>query len=201
MSVDTEPGLKWPSRCEMPDLSGLPSKTSLDVALNRMFCGAGPRDRVSYALLMNYNRVVDLLVEDYEAARRSMLEATQSTGDVPLHALLSAIGHLENCVTTTLRAMRFAQRLRNKSRGVIVPPKLAVLSGAVERRVRDIRNAIEHLDSQLASGNWQASDPLCLMVYEDRLELAGYHIRYGELAQWITELHDLAVSTAQFKEP
>lgn len=81
MIDETGGKLVWPTRCDMPDLSNLVSRTSLDVALNRMFCGGGPKDRISYALLMNFNRVADILVEDYEAARRSMAEATQPTGE------------------------------------------------------------------------------------------------------------------------
>lgn len=200
MTDNAGEGLVWPTRCEMPDLSGLFAKTSLDVALNRMFCGGGPKDPTSYALLMNFNRVVDILIEDYEAARRSMQEATQATGDVPLHALLSAIGHFESCVTNTLRAIRFAQRLRNKSRGVIVPRKLSVLAGVVEQRVRDLRNAIEHLDGQVTGDDWKPGNPLCLMAHESRIELAGLAIGYSELAQWITDLHALAADTAQYKE-
>lgn len=184
----------------MPALSELLSKTSLDVALNRMFCSGGPKDRTAYALLMNFNRVVDILIEEYETARRSMIQVTEETGAVPLSALLSAIGHFETCITTTLRAIRFAQRLRSRSRGAVVPPKLSVLSGTVEDRIRNMRNAIEHLENQIARDDWKPGQPYCLMAYEDRIGLGDDAIRYVELAQWIRDLHDLAMDTAQFKD-
>ena len=124
MSTEAETdALTWPTRCDMPDLSGLSSNTSSDVALNRMFCGGGPKDKTTYALLMNFNRVVDILIEDYRAARRYLIVVIQATGEVPLHPLLMAIGHFENCITTALRAILFAEKLHNKSRGVVIRSK------------------------------------------------------------------------------
>jgi hypothetical protein len=199
-SDSTGAGLTWPTRCEMPDPSGLFSKTSIDVALNRMFCGGGPRDGTSHALLMNFNRVVDLLIADYEAARESLIAATEMTGGLPLPAFLRAISNFENCVTTATRAIHFGQRLSKRSRGEIIPRKLAVLSKSVEDRVREMRNAIEHLDGQITDGTLKSGGAHCLMPKEDRIELAGHLICFAELAEWVRELHGLATATAQYKE-
>lgn len=196
---ELESGLTWPDRCEMPDLSELSSASSIDSALNRMFSGGGSKDPVSHALQINFNRMVDMLVENYEAARRYQTIASTRDGSVPLHALITAIGLFENCITTALRAISFARRLKNHTRGRMIS-KQSVLSDSVGDRIRELRNAIEHLDRDLASGNWVKWHAYCLIPKEDHIILGEQRIDYLELAGWITQLHGIAQETAQYKE-
>jgi hypothetical protein len=58
---------QWPpTTCEMPDLSNLSANASLTFVLNRVFAGGGPKDPKSYALVMNFIRIVDHFVAEYE---------------------------------------------------------------------------------------------------------------------------------------
>ena len=180
----------------MPDLSGLNSKTSLTLLLNRTFAGGGPKDSRSYALVMNFIRVVDVLVTEYESARESLTEFVNTPNNV-ISPLLVATGSFELCITTMVRAINLGRRVRKDIR---IARKMAVLSDVVWGRVNDMRNAIEHIDGQIANNTWVPGEPVCLIVKNDRLELIGKEIEYSELAGWITQLQKLSENLAHYKE-
>ena len=64
-----------------------------------------------------------------------------------------------------------------------------------------MRNAIEHIDGQIVKDTWVLGEPVCLLLKNDRLELIGEELEYSELADWISQLQQLAEHLAQYKEP
>ena len=198
--MTSQPTGQWPPKtCEMPDLSSLNSKTSLTLLLNRVFAGGGPKDPKSYALVMNFIRVVDVLVTEYESARESLAKFVNTPNDV-ISPLLVVTGSFELCITTMVRAINLGRRIRRDRRGPTISRKMSALSDAVWERVNGMRNAIEHIDSELANGSWVPGEPVCLLLKNNRLELAGREILYSELAGWITQLQQLSEELAQYKE-
>ena len=151
--MTSSPGQWPPKTCEMPDLPRLNSKTSLTLLLNRVFAGGGPKDPKSYALVMNFIRVVDVLVTEYESARESLAKFVNTPNDV-ISPLLVATGSFELCITTMVRAVNLGRRIRRGRRGPTISKKMSVLSDTVWERVNGMRNAIEHIDSELANGSW-----------------------------------------------
>lgn len=199
--MESAPLDQWPPKtCEMPDLSGLNSKASLTLILNRMFAGGGPKDAKSYALVMNFVRVVDKLVVEYEGARTSLINFVNTPNNV-VSPLLVATGECESCISTMIRAVNLGRRIRRDPYGPQLARQIPVLANGIWSRVNDMRNAIEHIDSQIANSIWVPGEPVCLFLKNDRLKLIGEEIQYSELADWITQLHQLAEQLAQYKEP
>ena len=199
--MSSAPTSQWPPKtCEMPDLSDLNSKASLMLILNRMFAGGGPKDSKSYALVMNFIRIVDKLVVEYESARASLSEYINTPNNV-ISPLLVATGECESCITTMVRAINLGRRIRRDQNGPQLARTIPVLAKAVGSRANDMRNAIEHIDGQIVKDTWVPGEPVCLLLKNDRLELIGEELEYSELAAWISQLQQLAEQLAQYREP
>jgi hypothetical protein len=76
-----------------------------------------------------------------------------------------------------------------------------VLAGAVEKKIRDMRNAIQHLDEKVTKGMIHKGEPVCLVPEMQGVRLGNFNISYQELASWIRELHYLAGEVTHYKEP
>ena len=192
---------QWPGkngRCEMPDLSKL-SFLSVFLMIHRALAAGGPKDRTSYALVMNFVRIVDKLVADYGLARDQMVLWANTPNEVIGH-LLVAVGHFESCVGSCVRAIEFGRKIRSDRNGPrIIPRGLPVLSDAVFNRINGMRNSTEHLEGAILKGTL-ADGPICLAVRPKSIELGGEQVNFDELADWITQLHGIADQLAHFRE-
>lgn len=190
----------WPTRCDMPDLSELPSDNSILLMFHRALAGGGPRSPESYALVANYVRIVDASLAEYHAMRAALIRYVTTPNEV-IYPLYEAISHAEACITNLLRAIRIARRIRNDRSGPSLDRRIDVLSDSVADRVRDLRNEIQHLDEVLLDGTWQPPSAHCLITRDDRIELYGKEILYSELAGWIGTLHRMSSELAIYREP
>lgn len=190
----TDKGRWPPKRCEMPDLSGEPDKKILDHLLNVFFRGAGPKDWRAAVFSRNFVRLCDLATREYELARASLVEQVNTPNNV-MSPLFRAVGHFEQCLFALRRALRFARHKKG--------PKLHpsdVLSKIVTKRLRDIRDAIEHTDERIRKDQISENEPIMLVVKSDSVELGWNEIYYNELAEWIRALNKLAEFVAGFRE-
>jgi hypothetical protein len=192
---------EWvPTTNEMPDIADLNPKLSLAFMLNRFFGGSGPTNKNSYALVMNFIRVVDLLVDEYKNARERLSQFTNRENNTVMSPLYFATGSFENAVTTMARAIKFAQRIRNDRNGPEVARRLVVLSGDVFSRVNGMRNAIEHLDNKIVGQTLGPNDFVCLILTNQKALAEDIEIQYSEFATWIRDLHALASELLKYKE-
>jgi hypothetical protein len=183
----------------MPDLSGLNAKASLTLLLNRMFAGGGPKALKSYAFVMNFIRLADKLIIEYERTRTALNEYVNTPNNV-ISPIIYATNNCESCITTMVRAIKLGHRIRRDQNGPTIMRKIPVLSDSVWSRVNKMRVAIEHIDDGFCGSTWVPGDPPCLLLKSDRLELIGEEILYVELADWVRQLSDLAIQLALYKE-
>jgi len=167
--------------------------------LNRVFAGGGPTEQKSYALVMNFVRIVDKLVADYERTRANLTEFVNTPNNV-MAPLIYATNNCESCITTIIRAIKLGRRIRRDQNGPQIAKKLFVLSDSVSIKLNGIRNAIEHIDDHIASDTWTPDEPICLIIKNDRLEVVSEEITYAELADWVRQLNELAEKLAMYKE-
>lgn len=167
--------------------------------LNRVFAGGGPSEQKSYALLMNFVRIVDKLVADYERTRANLIDYVNAPNNM-MAPLIYATNNCESCITTMIRAIRLGRRIRRDPNGPKIAKKISVLSDAIWNKLNSMRIAIEHIDEQIVSDTWVPDQPVCLIINNDRLELASEEITYAELATWVQQLNDLAGKLALYKE-
>ncbi|MDI6695746.1 MAG: hypothetical protein QME21_11925 [Anaerolineales bacterium] len=110
-------------------------------------------------------------------------------------AMIKAVGHYENCISTLKRAINYLKAIRshpNMQAKELLPRKISVLHGDIEGRITKMRNAIQHLEGQVRKGNIVEGSPVFLMLEQDCIILGEYTIKYSELSGWISELHSYA---------
>jgi len=179
---------------KIPDLSDL-SKVSLSFAFSRIFLASGPESYAQYALVMNYIRLVDLAVAEYQEGRELALrywEPGQSLG-----AMIRASGYFEACLSNVKRSLNHLKVIRSykdfppelKGR---LPRQLKVLRGSAEKQITAIRDAIQHLERDIQNLDVKQDNPICLMLEFEQLMLGNYSISYQELSEWLKELHQCA---------
>ena len=79
-------------------------------------------------------------------------------------------------------------------------PKSTVNSRQVRKRVRAMRDAIEHTDKRLVTGKIGLGEPIMLKPKSDRIELSDVTILYAELSEWLVELNELAGIVATWNQ-
>jgi hypothetical protein len=133
----------------MPPVDHLSSRGTLNVLLDRDFSGipAGlPPDRTMIGLFMNFSRLTDKALWEYDAARAELLlYVSPHDGPLRITPYLRAIDHMENCVSAAHRAVLNAQALQANKIGRSAPR----LTPRQEERLTFLRNGIEHSDEKL----------------------------------------------------
>ncbi len=190
-----------PSHCGMPDLSDLSHKTMLSYVLNSVFRGAGPHDLDAFAYLRGLILVTDKTIFEYENARAALQEfvATRTR----LSVYIQTTWHLENCLHSARRALRFVARLRG-SLGPVMPRADWRSIGAHERSIREVRDVIEHMDDEIATEQITTDGYLIALAVTDDGNAAavGDHtITFDRLAMLLQRLHTLALLLADYHEP
>ncbi len=190
---------------EAPDLSSLKECSTL-FAVRRIFQRAGPPDYQAYGLTVNYIRLVDIAIREYESGRSMLSRFAETTRSAGLNLMFAASSHFEICVDAVKRSVNHLKKIRGhpnvpQSMKDLLPRNLTVLTGQVEKQITDMRDAIQHLEKDILKGQIVAGQPLCVMPEEDGLALGGHKIHFHDLARWLRELHERAEALAHYWEP
>lgn len=190
-----------PVQCGMPDLSDASHKTMLAYVLNSIFRGAGTLDTSASAYLRGFILVTDKAVFEYEAARASMHEfvATRTR----LSVYFETTWHLENCLHSTRRALRFVERLRGTLGDVLPRDEWKVIQ-SYERSVREVRDLVEHMDNEIAAGQISAEGYLIALALSDDGDAATigtFSITFTRLAKLLRRLYTLASLLGDYRDP
>jgi hypothetical protein len=179
----------------MPSVDHLSNKGTLNVLLDRTFSGlpAGVRpDRTLVGLFMNFSRLTDKALREYDAARAELfVYLAPGEGLLRTSPYLRAIDHMENCVSATHRAVLNARALRANrvGRG---GPRLTPLQ---EQRLYHLRNAIEHSDEKLLgrqhgrSPAFDPVDPYSLRLANTCMVIGKNVLSYRDLVSAMTKCH------------
>ncbi len=173
---------------------------------NRYFTGTGPSDYEAYALFMNYVRLVDILVREYEDGRKELMNFLSAKNDsLSTHMVIIASGHFEICISTLKRVTTYLERIKAhpkvaQSLKDSLPRNLSVLNGQSQKKITDMRHAIEHLENRIQRGEITSGQSLCIFPIADGLELGRHRIQFSDLAQWIREAHACSKIIAKYRE-
>ena len=143
-------------------------------------------------LFMNFCRLTDKALREYDAARAELLLYVALHDQVRVGPYLRAIDHMENCINATHRAVLNGLALRANNVGR-AGPRLTQLQ---EQRLAQVRNAIEHSDEKLlgkqkfkSSPPFDKIEPYSLRLANTSMVIGKYVLRYKELASAITKCH------------
>ncbi|MFA6054745.1 MAG: hypothetical protein WC769_05150 [Thermodesulfovibrionales bacterium] len=190
---------------ELPNLSDL-NQLSHIFMYNRFFTGIGPSDYEAYALFMNYVRLVDILLREYENGRKELMNFLAAKNEsLSTHLVIIASGHFEMCISTLKRVSTYLKRIRGHPKVAqalkdLLPRNLSVLDGRSEKLITDMRHAIEHLENRIQKGEITSGQSLCLVTIADGLELGRHKMLFSDLARWLKEVHGCSKIIAQYRE-
>jgi hypothetical protein len=184
------------SELVMPPVDDMYNRNSLNANLDRLH-GNNPRVPTSKTLVglwMNFVRLTDKALLEYDAARAELINYLYPPDDGThrLSPYLRAVDRLENCISATHRAVLDAKALQASGVGRSGPK----LTEPQERRLREIRNTIEHTDERLIGpkGNrkaivFQPGEPFTLRLANRAMVLGIHRLTYMELAGDIAKMY------------
>jgi hypothetical protein len=193
--------LEAPHRSSMCDLSAI-ARYQLNAAMFKMLSNQRREIETSTLVLMlSFIRVTDKAVDEHESAREAFTtfvnRGSTTSSFVPL---FDAVGHIENCIGSMERAMKFARRMQEMPELEQVVGTPAVLGKLARKNVSVIRNGTEHLDERVVNGKIIQGDLTAIWLDADFLEMEGVRIPYADLGAWLEQLQDVGgrLVTAMF---
>jgi hypothetical protein len=112
---------------------------------------------------------------------------------------IHAVNHVEECLVSLNRCKNYIERIKRSKTIPMVSRSLKVLLRHNEKRITDIRDAIEHMDKDIIQNEIPVDEPIAVLVKSDSVELYGIEIFFSELAEWIQELHSFASSLSEYE--
>jgi hypothetical protein len=143
-----------------------------------------------------YVRLVEKAILEYNEARNILIAFLSDGTADHLHR---AQDHFESCVQALHRALIYFDRLRNfgykRQDGtpfIPRPREIEVLRKSVRTPVRDMRDALEHLDNDILDGTLPEDLPAEIHLGWDTATLGTHKLRYTDVTRWIEQLHGFA---------
>lgn len=182
--------------------ASMPSLDELDSSLrSRRFLGnllkiSAPPTSIGRHVADAFVHVVAKSLIEYRALRAAMLSFLADGIAEDYHR---AQDQAESCVNSLHRAIKLLDRLR--SLGFTLPdgqpyvPRardLAILREANRKKVRDLRDAQEHIDSDVLGGRLPPDSDVTIRPMWDKLSLHGKELSYAEIAENVRQLHKFA---------
>ena len=179
---------------DMPAVDHLSNRGALNVLLDRTVAGVSygiPSIHRLIGLFMNFVRLTDKALREYDAARAEVISYIQLTSRLRKGAYLRAIDHMENCVSATHRAALNAKALRTNRIGRSAPR----LTELQEERLAHLRNAVEHSDERLLGPRsktipaFHQAEPYSLRLANTSMVIGNHVLTYRQLLTAMTKTH------------
>jgi len=194
-STDNSEGVERLER-GMPDLAHLEGSLRGKRELGRALGAHAQPSGRGAQLADGFVRLVEKALLEYQEARARQIAFT-AQGD--FDDWFRAQDHFESCVQSLHRGIVYLERLRSlgcrRSDGepfIPRPRDLEVLRDSVKTQVRDMRDAVEHLDKDILDGNLSESATVGIHLQFEKATLGSLQLRYAEVARWIEQLHEFA---------
>ena len=184
-------------KLQMPSLSDLETGLRGKRLLGRILGVHGPPTPRGLQIADGYVRLVEKTIIEYESARREMVSFM---ADGVLDSYFRAQDHFETCLHALHRAIIYLDRLRRlgirRADGTPFVPRpsdLEVLNERIRTRVRDMRDACEHLDEDIIKGQIPKDAEVAIHLGWECAKLDDKEIFYTEISRWIIQLHQFAL--------
>ena len=198
-----------PTELRMEDLSGL-EKLQPTLMLNLVFA-QGDKD-ISRRTALNrrvYIRLLDKTVDEYKEARelivaqiaegqRSAEEMTQNGRHI---YMFKFVDHMENCISTIRRILRFLDVLKGNQDGLAFPRIVRKHIESLTTPIIDVRNTVEHMDERIQNDVIQENEPVMLKITDSQngIMIGGQLLKFSTLSILIKQLHALGQSMAAWR--
>lgn len=203
---------------EIPEVNS-PSVANSGYWLRYIFVERPSQNYQVNALASTYMRLVEAAVVEYGLGASAFRQVWRDHTSIRLDAMHRAISHFETCITNMHRAIITYRCLRgHKARdplsAYLANQKPTFRSGAVANQVRDIRDAIHHLENfviggEISEGQYFAIRPDGPEVPHasqsgqtiktfNHLVIGPLQITFADMAAWLEEMSNVASWIAQY---
>ena len=189
--------MTWIETCTAPDLTHLPVPVIATYILNLTFGDRGGHDNPQVrSYLHSFILSTDKALRAYNSGRALMFEYVGSKNRTTL--LFHALGEFETCITTVRRALLLAERMAAHPENPEIERTQRRLFDSYQRAVGPVRDAIEHMDDDIARGELRAGEPQILAVSKDGgfLEIGSHRLTFASLSSAVAQLHALSLELA-----
>ena len=140
--------------CYLPLLENVDSSNSHRFSFDRALRAGGPSDIREFNLLMNFIRLVDATIYDYNLALETWDELIEKRAQHPdlflQDYVFKIIQFLENHVVALHRSIVFAKTLEGKElNGTVFKINRNIINKSDEARIRNFRHTVQHWDERV----------------------------------------------------
>lgn len=205
---------------DVPDIDEHP-KGFPQYWLKRVFVNSISMNYQVNALATTYVRLVEAALTEYRLAQAMLKEFWGTHTSLNLGAMHRSISHFENCLFDMNRAINCFTRLRrHKDLPVSLQQALneewpRFVAAAASDQIRDMRNAIHHIEERVMDGSIEAQETFTLKPDGpetphatepgqtdktiDRLIIGKQKIMFSDLAGWLAEMGRFADKLAIYE--
>ncbi len=142
-----------------------------------------------------YIRLLDKAVDEYKEARDLLVaqiaEGHRNTDEMARNGryiyMFKFVDHMENCISTVRRILRFLDILKGNQDGLAFPRTIRKHIESLTTPIIDVRNTIEHMDEKIQNDIIQENEPVILKVIDtqDGIMIAGQSLKFSTLSTLI----------------
>ena len=151
----------------------------------------------------NFIRLVDKALNEYQEARKAILdqiaEANRPAEEMKKHGryiyVFTFTDCIETCINAVSRLFRLLERIKSEKESPEIPRELLGLVEGKGEPIRHVRNAVEHMDEKIQSGERAPGEPIMLTVNknDDGVVVLDYEIKFEELAMVLKKMLEIAL--------
>jgi hypothetical protein len=189
--------MTWIDTCEAPSLDHLKAPVLGLYFLSLELAGKGGHDDPQVrSYVQAFIVSTDKALRCYNAGRDNLIAYAASANRTML--LFDGLGHFETCVSTAKRCLSLADRMARHKQNPEIDQIQRRRLDSYQRQIEPLRNAIEHIDRDIAKGLVQPGDLQMLAVTRDGrcLAIGKHQLRFIDLAATLEMLHGLAEALA-----
>lgn len=199
-----------PTELKMEDLSKL-EKLQPNLILNLVFA-KGDRNISRRTALKRrlYIRLIDKSVDEYNEARNLIVaqiaEGQRSSEEMSKDGrhiyMFKFIDHMENCISSVRRILRFLDILKGNQDGLIFSRTIRKHIEWLTSSIVDVRNTLEHMDERIQNDIIQENEPVMLKISDtqDGITIASHSLKFSVLSALIKKLHEIGQSMAGWQK-
>jgi len=196
-----KPSEDAPRNLDFPSLDDLEGSLRSKRQLGKILGVHGQAKPLSRQIADGYVRLAEKAIIEYTMSRER-LAAFLANGVADDY--FRAQDHFETCISAIHRAILYLERLRrigprypDGTPFVPRPKALPVLTETVRKRVREFRDAGEHLDNDILDGKLPPRTEVGVHLGWTTAEVAGHKITYHDASSWLRQLHELAAKLSR----
>lgn len=181
-----------PNTNQMPDLSDLYSILPSLSTATLCFDGTNLTKKEKLYVRL-FVRLTNKAIVEYCTTRKALdiLVGNTITSD-RLVGMMPFIDHMENCLNATRRLFNLLYAAKKECGGLKINRLARRNLGSHSGRIKDIRDAIEHLDEKIQKGE-RISVNIWFTPDETGVELAGQTLSFSNLSQIMRSFHAMSI--------